>query len=179
MVSVSGAQHKLARANIQTIEFVRTNVVYASDLEGQDIDYEPFLQSDTIGPSLSLLGEPRLDLSFAGSKLSVMQNGKARFFKRGLAMKSRSQMTYRLAKKYQRFQTTVGINPDAAKQGDVELKLLTDGKEAFSRSITKADPPIEIDIPVSDANRLTIIVDYGQNLDIGDQLHLGDARFTK
>ncbi len=179
MTSVSGARHKLASTSVQSIEFIRTGVVYASDLEGQNIRYEAFLQSPTIGKSVAALGQPRLDQSFAGAKLAVLQDGKPRSFERGLAMKSRSEITYRLAKKYQRFQTTVGIAPDAGKQGDVDLKLLADNKEVFQRSISKSDPPIEIDISVADTNRLTVVVDYGRNLDIGDQLHLGDARFTK
>jgi len=179
MTSVVGAQRELSADEIVSIEFIRAGIVYASDLDGQDIDYTPFVQSLALGAAIKELGKPQLDQTFQNSTISVKDDDARRSFKRGLAMKSRSEITYRLARKYQRFQTTVGIDPDAADHGDLELILMADDTEVFRRSIAKSDPPIEIDIPVADANRLTIIVDFGQNLDIGDQLHLGDARFTK
>jgi hypothetical protein len=88
-------------------------------------------------------------------------------------------MVYRLAGKYQRFRATAGIDPAAATQADLELTLLADDRAVYSRSISKSDPAVEINIDVSGARRLKLLVDYGANIHIGDRLHLGDARLTK
>jgi hypothetical protein len=39
--------------------------------------------------------------------------------------------------------------------------------------------PREIDIDITDKQRLRIFVDYGENLDLGDRLHLVEARLIK
>ena len=38
---------------------------------------------------------------------------------------------------------------------------------------------MEIDVELGTARRLQLVVDYGENLDYGDRLHLVEARFTK
>jgi hypothetical protein len=40
-------------------------------------------------------------------------------------------------------------------------------------------PPIPIDVEISDFRRLKILVDFGEQSDIGDSLHLCNARVTK
>ena len=100
-------------------------------------------------------------------------------FRRGVSIQSRTQLVYRLAGAYQRFQATAGIDPTAPSQADVEISLFADEREIYHRSVRKSDPPILIDVDVRDARRLRIFVDYGNNIDIGDRLHLGDARLTK
>ena len=121
-------------------------------------------------------------MSFNGDALRVSSRTSAtgwRQFRRGLAIQSRTELTYRLAGKYQRFLATVGVGPGGPSQADVELKLFSDDSEIYSSNITSGDEPVEINVDVSSARRLKVLVDYGKNIHIGDRIHLGDARFIK
>jgi hypothetical protein len=96
-----------------------------------------------------------------------------------LAIHSRTAIVYRLAGHYRRFRATAGIDPLASSGAHVELIITADDEPRLMCEITKEDNPISIDVDVAGARRLRILVDFGQNLDIGDRLHLGDARLTK
>lgn len=180
LTSVGGATQQLPVSNVVSIEFIQAGVVYLSDLKPTRQDYVPYLESSVVGKSLRVLGLPRRDESFAGKPIRLTAaDGTLRTFKRGLAVQSRAEMTYRLAGKYQRFQAAVGFDPDAPSEGHVEFSVFNDDAEVYQGSIAQGDPIVEIDLPVARVNRLRILVDYGDNLDIGDQLHLGDARFIE
>ena len=38
---------------------------------------------------------------------------------------------------------------------------------------------MDIDVDVSKARRLKLLVDFGANANVGDRLHFGDARLVK
>ena len=165
------------------ISSLRRNLqrTYLSELSPESTVFQPFLGSQ-LNASLQQLYGPRLDRDLNGNPLRLWDPTVAsgiREYQRGLAMQSRSELVYRLASKYQRFEASVGIDPDAASQADVDLRIYLDDRMVFERSISKADPVIRIDLDVSSANRMKLVVDYGRAMDIGDRLHLCDARLTK
>lgn len=176
-MSAGGISHRLDMESVVTIEFVRSDEIFLSDLEPEKVQYQPFVPSAVAGESLSTLSLPRNDSSFDLSPLSLLGKGRSRVeYQRGLAMQSRSSIVYRLASKYQRFQSTVGIDPSAPANADLVLHILADGKERLKRKIRKVDEPFEVVVPVIGVNRIEILVDFGENMDIGDRLHLCDAR---
>ena len=78
-----------------------------------------------------------------------------------------------------RFIATAGIDPATAGQGHVTLEIRGDDRVLWEGAIDGREPPVEIDVELGTARRLQLIVDYGENLDYGDRLHLVEARFTK
>ncbi len=39
--------------------------------------------------------------------------------------------------------------------------------------------PVEISLPIEGVQQLTLLVDYGENLDTGDNVHFVDLRVTR
>ena len=72
-----------------------------------------------------------------------------------------------------------GIDPRVRDGGDVKLVVMGDEKRLFD-SVLEArrgrEKPAD---RFARVNRLTILVDYGQDLDVGDYVNLGDARLMK
>lgn len=178
--SVSGASQSVPLAKLQSIEFVRSGVVYLTDLAPESTDYRSYYPSKVLAKRMETLAAPRRDVSFTGGTIQVVgEDGERRAFEKGLAVQSRTEISYRLAKKYQRFQATVGLDPDAAPQGDLRLQLFADDEAIFEQSIAKDDAAVPLDVSVAGANRLKILVDFGKNLDIGDRLHLAGAKLIQ
>jgi hypothetical protein len=49
----------------------------------------------------------------------------------------------------------------------------------FDEAIRGADEPRQLDISLAGVRRLQILVDYGEDLDVGDHLNLCEARIVK
>jgi hypothetical protein len=59
--------------------------------------------------------------------------------------------------------------------------IIGDNKQLYRKEIAgqQSDELTPIEFSIDGVRRLRIIVDYGDNLDIGDQLILGNARIIK
>ena len=181
LVTMANVRHQISLEDVTRIEFPQLGAVYLSDLETASTTVTPYFGSK-LEPIIQKLNEPRLDRSFDDGPIRIWDPsivGSNRTFKKGLALQSRTELTYRLAGKYQRFQTAVGMDPDAPSLADVELRIYFDEREVFYRSVSGKDPLIPVDVSAVGAKRMRILVDYGGNVDIGDRLHLGDARLLK
>ena len=181
VVTMASVNATLPLSKVRKVEYPQLGAVFLTDLDASSSDYQPYVGSQLTDALKSLYG-PRFDVSFDGEPLSVFDPQSAsgrRQFQRGLALQSRSQMVYRLAGRFQRFQAMAGIDPNSSSQANVDFRVFADDREIYSRSITKADPAVVVDVDVSSARRLKILVDYGTSIDIGDRLHLGEARLLK
>ena len=102
----------------------------------------------------------------------------ASYFK-GLAIRSHTEIVYRLPRGMKRFHAIAGIAPATASQGNVDLTFYCDSTQRWQEVIDGDQSPVEINLNIAGVRELTIVVDYGKNLDWGDQLHLVEARVTK
>jgi hypothetical protein len=100
-------------------------------------------------------------------------------FSKGLALRSRTEITYRLPPRYQRFMAIAGIEPATTTAGHVRLSIFGDDRALLETEVTGDQPPHPIQLDISNVKRLKILVDFGQNLDTGDWLNLCDARIAK
>ena len=100
-------------------------------------------------------------------------------YAKGLALRSRTLLEYRIPSGMIRFAALAGIDPATASQGKVTLEISADGNLLWQGEIDGGSAPMEINVPLQKARRLRLFVDYGTNLDYGDRLHLVDARLTK
>ena len=63
--------------------------------------------------------------------------------------------------------------------GAVQVEIKADGRTLWQSAVRAGDKPRPIDVDLTGAKRLQIVVDYGDNLDVGDELVLGDLRLVK
>jgi hypothetical protein len=131
-------------------------------------------------------GRPRRNASFGGSALTLSWADEAhstgrevRTYDKGLALRSRTEATWRLPAGMKRFIATAGIDPATVDQGHVVLEIRADDRVLWEGEIDGRRDPVQIEVELKSARRLQIRVDYGRNLDFGDRLHLVDARVTK
>ena len=176
IVSMASVSRTLTLAEISRIEFTQVGTVPLSELDPTSIEFEPFFGS-ALEQEISQLYNPTFEQDVSISDASSKSG--SRQFRHGLVVQSRTELTYRLASKYQRFRATAGIDPASSDHADVELALFVDNSEVYRQSISKSGKAAEIDIDVAGARRLKLLVDYGENIHLGDRLYLGDARFIK
>jgi len=123
---------------------------------------------------IDVVPEFRTNRDIYGSRLKV---GK-RAFDRGLCIRSKTTVRYRLDGDFSRFQTWIGIQDGYA--GDVTVTVKCDGTELFSGAVEPDKEAQRLDLNVTDKYSLEITVDFGKvESDIGDHLVMGDARLLK
>ncbi len=107
------------------------------------------------------------------------RGGVLKTYAKGLAIRSRTELVYRLPPGMRHFRALAGIDPSTSLQGHVEVKLAGDRGCLWEGTIDGNHRPVEIDLDLEGSRLLTILVDYGKNLDWGDRLHLVEARVTR
>jgi hypothetical protein len=186
VTTVTGLDVTVPFDEVASADYSVGKLSYISDMEPLISKWTPLVELPVAAESIRNHGAPRRNISFGGSPLTLLwpadaASGSERFqnYNKGLALRSRSELEYRLPKSMRRFVATAGIDPEMVGQGNVLLTIETDGEVAFSETISGDQPPKEIDIDIINKQRLRIIVDYGENLDLGDLLHLVEARLVK
>jgi hypothetical protein len=166
--------------------------MYLSDMEAASTSWSPLVDLPSGLNLVDAYGEPRRDRSMLGKKLTVrVEDSSAnntevatsqtveRTFNKGLALRSRTELLYRLPAGFHRFQAVAGIDPAAASVGNVQLAIFADGQPLLETEIAGNQPAQPIDVEIAGVKRLKILVDFGQNLDTGDWVNLCDAKIVK
>jgi len=157
---------------ISQIDFSSGKVTYLSDLKPESVNWSPYFGNTDKLPALRKFFAPREDSSLASGKLRL--GGKV--YDKGLALHSRCELVYRLPARFSRFKATAGIDDSVRPHGNVRLVISGDDRTLLETTIDGTDPPKPIDLDVSGVRRLTILVDFGQRLDVADHLDLCEAR---
>jgi hypothetical protein len=133
---------------------------------------------------LGRLYEPRRDQSLLGGALRLGRTdaegrlGHAHFEK-GLSLHSRCEVVYRLPTTFRQLVAETGIDPRVRDGGKVKFIVIGDEKRLFESELVRGEAAKSLRIDLSGVNRLTILVDFGRDLDVGDFVNLGDARLLK
>lgn len=176
LTSVLGIEIELPLTRLEKLDFSGGKIAYLSDLEPVSVKWKPYFASLATATSLSKLYLPRRDKSFDGAKLVLGSQS----YEKGLALHSRTAIVYRLPNKFNRLLATVGIDDSVGEAGNVHLVISGDGEQLFEATVTGKDKkPLPLNVNVTGVRRLTILVDFGDGLDIGDYLNLCDVRVTK
>jgi hypothetical protein len=175
LVTVCGVNLSLPPTQLSKIDFSSGNTIWLDDLQPESFDWQPFVASKLPHDRLASLFDPRRTAGLGGKPLELGE----RLFDRGLALRSRTEMTYRLTGDYRRFHALVGIDDRVREGGNVLLKITADDRELYSQTVTGRDEPLSLELDITGARRLKILVDFGEELDIADHLNLCDARITK
>lgn len=126
-------------------------------------------------PLVTYAGPWRRDLSVLGGPLTL---GKT-IYEKGLGVHSRCRLTYALDGRYDAFAATIGIDASTAGKGNCVFVVLADDKELFRKPMRGADPPADVRLKLAAAQRLSLVVDWGEDLDIADRADWCDARVIR
>jgi len=164
-------------ASIQKIDFSHGKVIYLSDLDWHTgrSDWIPFVSTAKPLAVLKKFYEPRRDRGFARPELRL--DGRA--YAKGLALHSRTYLVYELPAGFRRFEAIAGIDQSHVDLGHVRLEIHGDDRELFASDLRGGEPPLEISLEITGVRRLAILVDFGEDLSVGDTLNLCDARIVK
>lgn len=162
-----GLSATIRLAEIARLDFVSDRVVYLSDLKpaGEGIE--------------GILHRPwpvRMDRSVAGGPLSIA----GRVFEKGVGVHSRTELTYDLGGGFAKFVSTIGLDDAVRPRGSVVYRVSVDGNVAFdSGTVTGAEAARDVIVDVKGAKRMTLVVDYGDGVDLADQADWAGARLLK
>lgn len=171
--TVAGASTTLPLNQLRKADYSAGNSTFLSDLEPESVAWTPYFESKLTG--LSQWKKIRRDELAGGGKLLL----DGELFEKGLAVPSRTEVTFRVPRGYRRLETQVGILDSAREYGDVKLIISGDGRKLFDERISGKDASREVALDLTGIRRLTLLVDFGENEDWSDVLVLGNARLTK
>ena len=140
LVTCTDVRHVLAEDKWNKVDYSTGNLVFLSELPTEAIEWQPYVES-TMPPALAKWFQPKWNSSIYGGPLLLDNQS----YERGLAVHSRSAITFRLADPYQRFRATVGIDDRFHPHGNVRLVVSGDQGPLFERNITGRDPPLDLD----------------------------------
>ncbi|MEO8494892.1 MAG: NPCBM/NEW2 domain-containing protein, partial [Planctomycetota bacterium] len=174
-VTVGGVRLSLPLAGLTKIDFSVGNLVLLSDLKPDTFEWKSDLETPKTPTVVSTWYRLRMDRGFDGGPLVL--NG--RYYEKGLALHSKTKLSYRLTREFQRFAAVAGIDDRYRSNGDVTLTISGDGKQLLSENLA-GPKQVNIDLDLRGVRRLEILVDYGEDkVSYGDYLNLCNARLLK
>ncbi len=143
-----------------------SRVLYLSDLKPA-----AFKQQSIV----TLVRPWQRDRSITGKPLTLG----TRTFEKGIGLQSHSELTFDAPEEFDVLSATIGIDADAAGKGDCQFEVHVDGVRLFSERVRGSDPPRDIQVPVTRAKQITLVVLPGADLDLADHADWADVRLLK
>jgi hypothetical protein len=188
-VAVCGANFDIKTTSIVRLNFSFGRDVWLSSMEPSTNDWQPLITSPAIVDKLRRMKLARSNESFSGQPLSLVFSaangsslmGQTRQFETGFAIQSGGKLAFSLDRRYQNLTGWVGFDPSANPSGNVLFKVLVDGKLSLEKELISRDMknPLELNLDITDAERVVFEVDYHDGRSIGDQLHLVDLKVSR
>lgn len=183
----AGVELRWPLADVALADFSAGKLVFLSDLEPASWQWTPWLELPEGATLAAAYGAPHRDRSAYGGPLRLWYpddepqgiSSHHQSFDKGLAVRSRTELVYRLPRGYRRLLALAGIEPETNASGDVTLTIAGDGRELWRGHLAGHKQPQPIDVDVEGVRQLEIVVDYGEKLDTGDWLNLCNARILK
>ncbi|MFL5331267.1 MAG: NPCBM/NEW2 domain-containing protein [Gemmataceae bacterium] len=154
---------------LSRLDFSKGKLTYLSDLEPADKDESS--TEDLVFPY-------RRDRNLYGGMLRI----KGVTYARGLALHSRSVLTYDIGSDYREFRAMVGVDDAVRTENGAPVRVLVlieaDGRELFKGEIRTGDEPKTLALDVKGVRRLRLTV-VSPGLDLGNQVDFCDARVSK
>jgi NPCBM/NEW2 domain len=187
ITTLTGVKFDWPLADVEFADFSAGKIRYVSDIAESTARWTPLVTLPSGATQAAEFGKPRRDRSAFGGPLTLLvpdaestdSPAHERTFSKGLSLRSRTEMAYRLPAGFTRFTAIAGIEPATSTTGNVQLSIYGDDRPLLEAAISGDDPPREIDLDIAGIKRLKIVVDFGKNLDTGDWLNLCDARLVK
>jgi hypothetical protein len=179
----AGLEFERALDVLAKIDFAATKTMFLGDLKPESVDYTP-LVGDKASEELKELFQPRVDRALFGGPLQLPreENGQlapAWVYAKGIAIHSRTKLVYRLPRDFRSFTAIAGIDSRVRPAGHVRLTIEGDDKQLYSGAVTGKDSASALSLDLTGVKRLTIFVDFGEDLDVADHLNLCDAKLVE
>jgi hypothetical protein len=173
--------------DISVADYSAGKLAYLSDLEPASMKATPLIAQPVAATSAVKNLEPHRDQSANGGPLTLIvptsagepTNSEVKSFAKGLAIRSRTELIYRLPAGYRRLNAVAGIDPLNRSYGNVRLEIYGDDQPLMSADVAGNEPPTNVDVEIAGVKRLKIVVDYGANQGWGDWLNLCDLKVVK
>jgi hypothetical protein len=161
------AKLSLPVAAVSAVDFRHGKLAYLSDIEPAAIEEVAYF--DRTMPY-------RRDRSLAGEPLKLKDTE----YRKGLAVHSRTVLTYAIDRKYAKFKAIVGFDDAMPKRGRVACRVLGDGRELFAEKDLRADQePKPLDLDVAGVSQLSLEIDFGEDENICDRVIWAGARLYR
>jgi hypothetical protein len=162
-----GQMLKIPSGEVRNVRFQGGQMTYLSDLEPSEVEETPYF-----GRKVSY----RKDKSLTGEPLKL----DGQVIEKGLAVHSRSALTYDIDRRYAKFEALVGFDESGNKKGRVDCRVFADGKEIYANPDLRADAaPVRLSLPVEGAEQLKLVIDFGPDEDTGDRVIWANARLYR
>ncbi|MDX2198053.1 MAG: NPCBM/NEW2 domain-containing protein [Phycisphaerae bacterium] len=159
---------ELSWRGMRRIELRSDKLAFLSDVPAQSYDFEPLFGSRW---------EYARDASLTGGP--IMLGG--RRYAKGIVMHASSTLTFNIAGGGARqFAATVGILDEYSPQGNAKVRLVGDSRVLWeSQRVRAGEKPQDVLVELAGVKQLTLVVQRGQNLDIGDHVAWASARLIR
>jgi hypothetical protein len=151
----------LERLALATMEVENGRSLPLTSLEPADVKYTPYL--DRVLPM-------RTNESLTGNKLAIGD----KTFERGLCAHSGTTITYTLGGEYEKLRVQVGLQNDDGAHGQAVVRIKADDAVLAEKPVAGKAAAEAVDVSVAGKKTLVIEIDYGDGLDVGDHVVLGD-----
>jgi hypothetical protein len=171
----AGVKLRRPLADLRQLDFSGGKVVHLSDMKADSVEWVPYFSVSRELPARVAFFAPRQDRNLESGPLQI----EGRRYAKGLCISSRTEMVYRLADRHRRLVAIAGIDDSARPQGKVRLVIQGDDRVLFETTVAGTDAPKPIELDMTGVRRLTVLVDFGDDFDVGDILDLCEARLLK
>ncbi len=162
-----GGEFDLQIDQLRHLRMAGSRLVYLSDLKPAHVETRGILHKPA---------EMKLDRSAAGAMISL----DGRQYEKGLGVKAYTEVVYDLEGEFATFVATVGMDDAVRPRGRASVRVLGDGKMLFQiENLTGEQRSQLIRIDVAGVQKLTVITDFGDAVDLSDHVDWGDARLIK
>lgn len=121
-------------------------------------------------------GKLRADRAVSGAVLRIGPT----VYLRGLGTHAPAQLEYRLPEGWTHFAATIGMDAGALGRGSARVRIELDGKPAYSSPVLRpAQPPLDVQLELGAARRITILVDATSDGRRHDHVNLALARLIR
>jgi NPCBM/NEW2 domain len=155
---------------IVSIDVEQSKAALLSDLKPTKYQYQ-----STDGENVSWAA----DRCVSGAALRLKSLPGESTFDRGIGLHAECTITYSLAGKYRQFECSAGLDSRTGTRGDAVLAVLVDGKERElprGGRLVFSEAPLALQLDVTGAKELTIVVRPGRGGTVQDHVNLVDAR---
>jgi hypothetical protein len=162
-------------AEVVRIDFSQGKILYLSDLAPESALWTPYFPTSGKFSVRSDFFGPRMDRGLGAEPIELDH----KTYGKGLVLHSRTELIYRLPGRFRLFQAVAGIDEHVAPKGNVRLVVQGDDRVLLETTVAGTDRARPLELDLSGVRRLRILVDYGENGDVADQLDLAEARIVK
>ncbi len=162
-----GESLEARRDDVRKIVVAKGRFQSLSDLAPLEVTQTPFF--DRVIPM-------RIDQSLTGETLQIGE----KTYDKGLCLPSRTVLSYALDGEFDRFRCELGLQETDGDAGNATVRILADDEVLLDiEEMTGEQDPQEVDLDVSGRQRLTLLVDFGKNLHIGDHVVWANAHLLR